>query len=129
KATNNEAEYETMIKGLTLAKRIEVQKIRVFSDSQLMINQINGEYEARGEEMIKYLSKIRALISKFQYCHLERIPRAYNNRTDILSKLATAKEIPRMGNIFKEDMQHPSSIVDNDVMDIDVEASWMDPLS
>ncbi|GAV82426.1 RVT_3 domain-containing protein, partial [Cephalotus follicularis] len=128
KATNNEVEYEAIIKGLTLAKHLEVQKIRVFSDSQLVINQINGEYETRGEEMIKYLSKVRYLISKFQYCHLLRIPRADNNREYILSKLATVKEIPRMENVFKEDMQNPSITENDDVMDIDVEASWMDQI-
>ncbi|GAV65431.1 RVT_3 domain-containing protein [Cephalotus follicularis] len=91
-----------------------------------MINQINGEYENQDEEMIKYLSKLRSLISKFQYFHLLIIPWANNNRADILSKLATAKEIPRMGNIFREDMQNLSIIENDDVMDIDVETSWMD---
>ncbi|GAV73867.1 RVT_3 domain-containing protein [Cephalotus follicularis] len=58
KATNKKEEYEAVIKGLILAKHLKVQKIRVFSNSQLMINQINGEYEARDKEMIKYLSKV-----------------------------------------------------------------------
>ncbi|GAV88176.1 RVT_3 domain-containing protein [Cephalotus follicularis] len=128
KATNNKAEYEAIIKGLTLAKHLEVQKIRVFSDSQLVINQINGEYEARGKEMIKYLSKVCSLMSKFQYCYFLRIPRIDNSRADILSKLATIKEISRMGNVFREDIQNPNIMENEDMMDIDVEASWIDPI-
>ncbi|GAV63434.1 RVT_3 domain-containing protein, partial [Cephalotus follicularis] len=120
--------YQAVIKGLALAMHLEVQKIRVFSDSQLVINQINGEYEARGEEMIKYLSNVRSLTSKFQYYHFLRIPKTDNSGANILSKMATVKEIPRMRNVFREDMQNPTITENNNMMDIDVEASWMDPI-
>ena len=44
KATNNKAEYEAMIAGLSLAKEMGVQRLTVYSDSQPVINQMQGHY-------------------------------------------------------------------------------------
>ena len=44
KATNNDSEYEALIAGLTLAHQMEAEHIQVFGDSQLIINQGQGEY-------------------------------------------------------------------------------------
>ncbi|GAV75201.1 RVT_3 domain-containing protein [Cephalotus follicularis] len=60
KTTINEAEWEALIGGLTGAKHLEVQKIEASSDSQLVVGLANGEYEAREDLMIKYLSHFRA---------------------------------------------------------------------
>ena len=44
--TNNEVEYEALLKRLELAKFVEAKSILVLGDSQLVIGQINGTYEA-----------------------------------------------------------------------------------
>ena len=44
KASNNEAEYEILIAGLELAKEMKVKSLDIFSDSQLVVCQINKEY-------------------------------------------------------------------------------------
>ena len=44
---NNEAEYEAIIAGLDLAISVSSEKIIVRSDSQLVVGQVNGEYETR----------------------------------------------------------------------------------
>ena len=54
-ATNNEAEYEALIARLRLAKEMGLQQLRVYSDSQLVINQVRGDYQAKGENMMAYL--------------------------------------------------------------------------
>ena len=46
-ATNNEIEYEALLKGLELTKSVEVKSILVLGDSQLIMGQINGTYEAK----------------------------------------------------------------------------------
>ncbi|GAV78135.1 RVT_3 domain-containing protein, partial [Cephalotus follicularis] len=56
KATNNEAEWEALIAGLTIAKHLEVQRIEVSNDSQLVVGLACGEYEPREDSMVKYLS-------------------------------------------------------------------------
>ena len=54
-------EYETLLKGLELAKSLEVKSILVQRDSQLVIGQVNGMYEAKEKQMKKYLNKVRNL--------------------------------------------------------------------
>ena len=51
KASNNEAEYEALIAGLELAKEMKVESLDIFSDSQLVVCQINDEYQARERKM------------------------------------------------------------------------------
>ncbi|XP_056695833.1 uncharacterized protein [Spinacia oleracea] len=51
KATNNEAEYEALIAGMTLATELGASGLNIFSDSQLIVNQINGNYEAKDLKM------------------------------------------------------------------------------
>ena len=64
-ASNSEAEYEAVIVGLNLAHFMEVEQLEVFSDSQLVVRQIEDSYEAKGEKMILYLKKVRELLKKF----------------------------------------------------------------
>ncbi|GKG17262.1 reverse transcriptase domain-containing protein, partial [Tanacetum coccineum] len=82
-STNNEAEYEALLAGLRIARKIRVSGIEVKVDSKLVANQINGTYEATKESMIK------EFISGFRTFSIENIPREDNQKADILSKLAT----------------------------------------
>ena len=47
KAFNNEAVYEALIAGLRLAHKLQVCNVKIFSDSQLVVNQVNDIYLAR----------------------------------------------------------------------------------
>ena len=47
--TNNEAEYEALLKGLELAKSLGAESVFVQRDSQLVIGQVNGTYKAKEE--------------------------------------------------------------------------------
>ena len=64
-ASNNEAEYETVIAGLNLTHSMEVDQVEVCSDSQLVVRQIEDTYEAKSEKMILYLKKVQDLLKKF----------------------------------------------------------------
>ncbi|XP_021827603.1 uncharacterized protein LOC110768210 [Prunus avium] len=90
RASNNEAEYEALIAGLRLAKELGAKKIQVRSDSQLVVNQVNEEYQARDDTMIAYVAKTKDLLSQFQTYELSQIPRSKNSRADSLAKLASA---------------------------------------
>ena len=52
KASNNEAKYKALIAGLHLAKELQARNIQIYSDSQLVVNQVNDIYLARGERMV-----------------------------------------------------------------------------
>ena len=49
--TNNETEYETLVAGLDLAKAAEAARVVLYCDSQVVTNQVNGDYECRGKRM------------------------------------------------------------------------------
>ena len=59
KASNNEVKYEALIAGLHLACELQVHNVKIFSDSQLVVNQINDIYLERGEKMAAYLDKAK----------------------------------------------------------------------
>ena len=54
-ASNNEAKYEAVISRLNLAYSMEADQLEVCSDSQLVVKQIEDDYEEKGEKMICYL--------------------------------------------------------------------------
>ena len=64
--TNNEVEYEALLKGLELAKFVEARSILILGDSQLVMGQVNGTYEAKEGRMKKYLEKVLLLVKKFK---------------------------------------------------------------
>ena len=47
KASNNKAEYEALIAGLCLTLKLQVHNVKIFNDSQLVVNQVNDIYLAR----------------------------------------------------------------------------------
>ena len=64
-ASNNEAEYEAVIVGLSLAHSLEIDQLEVCNDSQLVVRQIEDTYKAKNGRMILYLRKVRDLLKKF----------------------------------------------------------------
>ncbi|RVW28611.1 hypothetical protein CK203_100886 [Vitis vinifera] len=57
-ASNNEAEYEAILSGLDLALALSVSKLRIYSDSQLVVRHVQKEYEAKDARMARYLAKL-----------------------------------------------------------------------
>ena len=78
KAANNGSEDEALIGGLTLAHQMGAENIEVFGDSQLIINQVQGKYQAKDDWMIQYLAVAQRLIKKFKSFKLTQIPREQN---------------------------------------------------
>ena len=73
--TNNEVKYETLLKGLELAKSIGAKSILILGDSQLVMGQVNGTCKAKEERMKKYLEKILQLVKKFKETNFVQIQR------------------------------------------------------
>ena len=83
--SNNEAEYEAILSELVLALALSVSKLRVYSDSQLVVRHVQEEYEARDERMMRYLTKVRDTLQRFVEWTIEKIPRTNNGRADALA--------------------------------------------
>ena len=60
-ATNNEAEYEALMMGMVMVQRMGGKSVKVFSNSRLVVGQVNGEFEAKDERMQGYLSQVKCL--------------------------------------------------------------------
>ncbi|XP_075483574.1 uncharacterized protein LOC142523725 [Primulina tabacum] len=60
RVTNNEAEYEAVLAGIRAAREVGASRIILYSDSQLITQQIKGAYEAKDDRMLKYLQLIKA---------------------------------------------------------------------
>ncbi|XP_077239801.1 uncharacterized protein LOC143880710 [Tasmannia lanceolata] len=90
RASNNEAEYEALIAGMNLTIQARAQRLKAYCDSQLVVCQIQGVYEAREERMIKYLHRVHSLASKFRSFEVIKVPRTENAKADVLSKLAAS---------------------------------------
>ena len=56
KASNNEVEHEAMLAGLCLARKVGSTNLKIYSDSQLVVRQISGEYQKKGENMAAYVT-------------------------------------------------------------------------
>ena len=66
KATSNEAEYETLLARLRVAIELGVESLDAFSDSQLVVNQVQGDYLAKDLQMVAYLNEVKTpRFSKF----------------------------------------------------------------
>ncbi|RVX14162.1 hypothetical protein CK203_011368 [Vitis vinifera] len=87
-ASNNEAEYEAILSGLDLALALSVSKLRIYSDSQLVVRHVQNEYEAKDARMARYLAKVRNTLQQFTEWTIEKIKRADNRRADALAGIA-----------------------------------------
>ena len=58
---NNEAEYEALLKGMSMVQKLGRKTVNMFSDSRLIVGQVNGELEVRDKRMQEYLDQAKCL--------------------------------------------------------------------
>ncbi|KAK4394062.1 hypothetical protein Sango_1877000 [Sesamum angolense] len=89
-SSNNEAEYEAFLASGELVLEAGAKMIVIYSDSQLVVNQVQGSYKARDEKMAKYFSKAKNMLGKFEKASVVQVLRANNATTNQLAKLASS---------------------------------------
>lgn len=129
-ASNNKSKYEALLAGVRRAIDLSIADVQIYSDSQLVVNQITGEYAAKHERMAQYLSKAKALLSKFTTYNLQQINRDNNAHADALATLATAIASSAKRTIYVETLAKPSIFQEEErVLPVEQsKPSWMDPL-
>ncbi|XP_070011851.1 uncharacterized protein [Nicotiana sylvestris] len=85
--TNNMAEYEACILGLRLDVDMGVQEVLVLGDSDLLVHQIQGEWETRYLELISYRQCLQDLYQRLKLVEFRNIPRIHNEVADALATL------------------------------------------
>tara|TARA_B100000965_G_C19585920_1_gene755751 strand:+ start:1546 stop:2076 length:531 start_codon:yes stop_codon:yes gene_type:complete len=84
--TNNEAEYLALIRGIEMCIEHKIVHVNIFSDSELIVRQINGDYKVKNERMIKLHSKVLDLCSMLTEWSISHVMREKNMEADLLSK-------------------------------------------
>ena len=103
---------------------MEAKSILILGDSQLIMRQINGTYEAKEERMKKYLEKVLRLVKKFEKTDFVQIPREENMEADTLAKEASANEA-----VYEfDEIQYIPSIDIPEVQQVESRGNWMTPI-
>ena len=74
-ATNNQAEYEAVVKGLQLLWEIKAEVIEIFEDLQLVINQLLGIYECKDDILKEYFERCQQLLDDFSMVSIKHVPK------------------------------------------------------
>jgi ribonuclease HI len=85
--TNNVAEYTAVIRALETAHEMGEKEVHLKSDSQLLVQQLNGEYKVKDAKLRPLKRQVEHLCTGLEV-HFEHIPREKNGEADKLSKEA-----------------------------------------
>ncbi len=86
--TNNQAEYEALILGLTKVKEIGSSRAKIHSDSELLVKQMRGEFRIKNEALKPLFQKAADLFDSIPDVEIVHIPRAKNKRADQLANFS-----------------------------------------
>jgi ribonuclease HI len=86
--TNNVAEYTALVRALEHASKLGARRVRVHSDSELMVRQMQGRYKVKNEGLLPLYEQARDLASDFDHVAFEHVRREANGRADKLCNAA-----------------------------------------
>ena len=113
-----------------MIRKLGGKYVNIFSDSRLIVGQVNGELEAKDERMQEYLARAKHLKTHFYHFHLTHVPRSGNTHADSLTTLATSSAQPLPWVILVEDLCRPTTEKASGIRvhSFGAGPSWMDPL-
>ncbi len=95
RSSNNIAEYAGAIAGLEFLRDAGYRgPVLLVGDSQLVVRQMNGEYEVRAPHLRPLSERLRALGGRFARLDVSWIPREQNAEADALSKRGLGRAVP-----------------------------------
>lgn len=83
-ATNNVAEYQALIAGVEIALDRDIRRLAIFSDSELIVRQLEGQYKVKNEGLKPYHKRAKSLLSQLDEFDIKSIPRESNAHADEL---------------------------------------------
>ena len=87
--SNNVAEYEAYLTGITIALSIGVKHMRVLGDSNLVVSQVKGDFALREQSLVAYKTWAQRLEQEFQTFCIEYTQRSENRFADALATLGS----------------------------------------
>ena len=82
-ATNNQAEYRALLKGIQRSTKLGVRRLKVFMDSELIVKQLNGLYKIKNQELLPLYNQVKVLADDFENISFTHVPRALNKEADL----------------------------------------------
>ncbi len=118
-ATNTEAEYQALIEGLEIARSRGVDRIRIFVDSELLVDQLTGKASVKADHIRPLHREAGRRLHEFSNWRISWIPRAWNKEADLL---ATAARVPASDDQlpFADDV--PTTV---QVINAEGQAAWV----
>lgn len=95
KTTNNVAEYSGLLAAVDYAVRNGYRRLRVVSDSELMVKQIKGQYKVNSADLRPLYDEAKRRIARLEMFRIEHVLRGKNQRADRLANLAMDKGMGR----------------------------------
>jgi len=126
-ATNNDVEYEAT--GLEIAAEIGIHSLCLHSDSQLIVNQILGEFQTHGERLTEYLRRVQVLLGELEHYIIKHIPREENHEVDGLAKQASMGEGLIQGTIPVQNQARPRFEGVHEIALTEDGETWMTPIT
>ena len=115
-ATNNIAEYRAFIKALERARVLELKRIAIYSDSELLVKQVLGEYKINNKQILRLVTEASEICKSFKKLYLRYIPREKNSKADKLARMAVkhhSTKLPPKATKIKKKIQAGQAIAPN----------------
>lgn len=91
--TNNTADYEALLLGLSEAKKLGIRLLRIKRDAELIVKQIKGLFSVKNERLRHYRNRVWDEIEGFDAFFIEAIPREQNSKANSLA-VSTSLLVP-----------------------------------
>ena len=93
KATNNEAEYHALIDGLKAVADWKPDRLEVYLDSKLVVEQVNGRWKVKESRLQVLHTKAKELLAGFPKYEIKHVEREQNKGADALANRAIDEQV------------------------------------
>ena len=99
RATNNQAEYTALASALQHLQSRQSGMLKLYSDSELMVRQVNGFYRVKNPQLLELFNQVKKLLAGFPQWTLTHIPRLANGGADALANRAIDERNTKLRSI------------------------------
>jgi ribonuclease HI len=96
RASNNVAEYQALIHALKYALARGAARVNVFSDSELVVRQISGQYRVKHPDMLPLYREAKSLLLRLGQASLSHVRREQNKDADRLANQALDEKASKL---------------------------------
>ncbi|HET9410582.1 MAG TPA: ribonuclease HI family protein [Candidatus Dormibacteraeota bacterium] len=95
--TNNMAEYHALIEGLKAVEPWKPDRLEVYLDSKLVVEQVNGNYKVKNAELRDLIKQVQDLRTRFPSIEFKHVEREKNRGADALANMALDAKVKNSG--------------------------------